>query len=137
MRMPGSPAVRVALKVVVFIFLALAGEVLFGWTLTALFDPKRNLLAIAVLSSFFAALAANALSLRIWEQRTLIDIGLNWNGASVRNLLLGFAGGIGAALVVVLGPVVEGAAQLEKLPQPLSWPVLIFVPIALLFGVIG
>jgi uncharacterized protein len=137
LRKPGPQAIHNALKILVFIFLAVAGEVLFGWTLAGLFDPRRSLLVIAVLSSFFAALVANALSMRIWEQRTLIDLGLNWNPASVRNLLVGLAGGIGAALVVVLGPVLEGAAQLEKLPQPFDWSVLVFVSIALLFGVIG
>ncbi len=118
-------------------FLAIAGQVMFGWFFVQLFDPKKSLLIPAVLTGFFAALIANALAMRIWEQRTLIDLGLQWNTASARNLLLGVAGGIGAALIVVAGPILEGAAELAKTPRPFEWPVLILVTVALLFGAFG
>ncbi len=116
-----------------FVFLAVAGELLFAWLAAALF---RSLLLIAVFSSFFAALVANGLSMRIWESRTLIDAGLVWNSASVRNLLLGLAGGIAAALVVILGPILEGAAELAKVQAP-DWSAVAFVSVTLLFGAIG
>ena len=68
----------------------------------------------ATLSNFAAAAAANALAMRIWDRGSLIGIGFMWNPSGRRNLLLGLAGGMAAALVVVLGPVVEGAAYFEK-----------------------
>ena len=136
-RKPGSHAIAIALRAFVFIFLAVAGEFLFAWFLAQIFEPKRAILVTAILTSFFAALVANSLAMRIWEQRTLIDIGLVWTPASIRNLIVGIAGGVGAALIVLLGPVLEGAAEFEKTPQPLEWPVLAFVSVALLFGAFG
>jgi membrane protease YdiL (CAAX protease family) len=132
---PGPRAVNVALRVGVFVFLALAGEVLFGWVFLGLLEPRRMI--SAVLTGFSAAVVANALAMRIWEQRTLLDAGLAWNAASVRNLFLGMAGGAGAALLVLGGAILEGAAELSKTGQPLEWGVLIFVPVMLLFGAIG
>jgi membrane protease YdiL (CAAX protease family) len=136
-RKPGSDVLAVALRLLVFLFLAIAGEIAFGWTLAALVDPRRGLLVIAVLTTLFASLVSNGLSMRIWEQRTLIDLGLGWNAASVRNVVVGLAGGILAGLFVVLGPVLEGAAELEKTPQPMEWSSAAFVSLALLFGVVG
>lgn len=132
---PGPRALTVALRVGVFVFLALAGEVLFGWVFLGLLEPRRMI--SAALTGFSAAVVANALAMRIWEQRTLLDAGLAWNAASVRNLLLGMTGGAGAALLVLGGAILEGAAELSKTGQPLEWGVLIFVPVMLLLGAIG
>ena len=95
-------------------------------------------LVISTLGTFAAAAVANTLALRIYERGNLSDIGLGWTAASRRNLSLGVLGGIGAALVVVLLPLVTRLADFEPVPnERLRWPSLLFVSILLLFGAVG
>ncbi len=95
-------------------------------------------LVISTLGTFAAAAVANTLALRIYERGNLSDIGLGWTAASRRNLSLGVLGGIGAALVVVMLPLVTRLADFEPVPnERLRWPSLLFVSILLLFGAVG
>ena len=106
--------------------------------LPSLLLPVMGYLATAALGTFAAAAIANALALRIYEQKTLASIGLFWNPASRRNLSVGLLGGIGAALAVLLLPVIARASDLEPVPnEHFRWPSLLFVSIILLFGAIG
>lgn len=92
----------------------------------------------AAMGTFAAAAVANGLALRIYERGRLADVGLGWNGKSRRNLVLGIAGGMGAALCVLIMPVLARAAEVE--PQPnatIRWPSLLFITIVLLFGAVG
>ncbi len=125
-------ALTVALKVGVFAFLSIAGLFLFDNLLLVF-----GYLVASTLGGFAAAGAANALAMRIWERSNLAGIGLEWNSASVRHLLLGLAGGIGAALIVLVGPALEGAAEFAKAPGQGSWQSAVFVLTLLLFGAIG
>jgi membrane protease YdiL (CAAX protease family) len=96
------------------------------------------ILVVATLGSFAAAGVANAITLRIYERGRLADIGLGWTSASRRNLSLGVLGGIGSALLVVVGPIVVRAADLEPVPsEHFQLPSLLFVSIILLFGAVG
>jgi membrane protease YdiL (CAAX protease family) len=93
---------------------------------------------ISTLGTFAAAAVANTLAVRIYERGRLSDIGLGWTAASRRNLSLGLLGGIGAALIVLVVPLVLRIADLEPVPnEPLRWPSLLFVTILLLFGAVG
>ena len=93
---------------------------------------------IAALSTFAAAGVANAIVLRIYERGQLADIGLGWTAASRRNLALGVLGGGGAGMLVLLGPVVLRAADLEPATDShFYWPSLLLVSIVLLFGAVG
>jgi membrane protease YdiL (CAAX protease family) len=93
---------------------------------------------ISTLGTFAAAAVANAVVLRIYERGNLASIGLGWTAASRRNLSLGVLGGIGAAMVVIIIPLVLRAADLESVPnEPFRWPSLLFVSILLLFGAVG
>ena len=93
---------------------------------------------ISTLGTFAAAAVANTLALRIYERGNLSDIGLGWTAASRRNLSLGVLGGAGAALAVILVPLVVRAADLEPVTgERLRWPSLLFVSILLLFGAVG
>jgi len=95
-------------------------------------------LVVAVFSNFTAAAVANAISLRTFERGRLADIGLGWTAASRRNLSLGLLGGIGAALVVLLGPVVCRGADIQAAPnEHFAWPSLLFLSLLLVFGAIG
>ncbi|MCC7173656.1 MAG: CPBP family intramembrane metalloprotease [Bryobacterales bacterium] len=126
--------VGLALRVGVYVFLAFVGLYLFGWALS----PTGSFLLEAALGGFLAATAANALAMRFFERAHLTGIGLGWNRASVRNLLLGLAGGAGAAALVLGGPLVCGLARLQ--PAPGADPHLrsfLFVLVVLLFGAIG
>ncbi len=103
---PKPDHVRVAVHVVVYAFLFILGAVVFGWALGNL-----GYLLGTVATSVLAAGLANWLSLRIFEARHLLDAGLWWNRASARNLGVGLAGGIGAAVLVLAPPLAAGAAH--------------------------
>lgn len=95
-------------------------------------------LVISTLGTFAAAAVANTLALRIYERGNLSDIGLGWTAASRRNLSLGMLGGIGAAITVVVLPLLLRVADFEPVPnERLHWPSLLFVSILLLFGAVG
>jgi len=95
-------------------------------------------LVVSVFSNFTAAAVANAIALRTFERGRLADIGLGWTAASQRNLSLGLLGGIGAALIVLLGPVICRGADIQAAPnQPFTWPSLLFLSLLLVFGAIG
>jgi len=119
----------------VFVFLGLAGEVLFGQLFWQLMEPRIFL--VAALSVFAAAAVANALAMRIWERGSLLDIGFAWNSAAVRNLLVGLGGGIVSAIVVIFGPVLEGAADVVKTGPPIEVGSVVFMLVVLVFGAIG
>ncbi len=126
-------ALTTILKVGVFAVLAIIGEFLFGWALSVF-----GYFTASTLSVFAAAAVANALAMRIYERHALVGVGLEWNSASVRNVLLGLGGGIVSALFVTLGPVLEGAAALRPLPgQTFDWTSLVFVVTLIVFGGIG
>src|SRR5437764_1250202 len=85
-------------------------------------------LVIAVFSNFTAAAVANAIALRTFERGRLDDIGLGWTAASRRNLSLGVLGGICAAMIVLLGPVVLRGADIQPAPnEHFEWPSLLFL----------
>ncbi|MEK7406604.1 MAG: CPBP family intramembrane glutamic endopeptidase [Acidobacteriota bacterium] len=128
-------SLKVVLRIVVFAILSFLGLRIFGWLL---FQLGGGLLLTSALSVFLAAAAANAALMRIYEHARLADIGFAWNPAASRNLLLGLAGGVGAAAVVLGGPLALPAAELQPVTgAPQGWPALLFVGILLLFGGVG
>jgi membrane protease YdiL (CAAX protease family) len=130
-----SKRLAVILRVGVFALIAILGYFIFPNVMAFFGVPQ---LVLAALGTFAAAAVANAIALRIYERGQLADIGLNWTAASRRNLLLGVAGGLGAALVVLVGPILVRAADLEPIPdQHLHWPSVLYVSLVLLFGAVG
>ena len=90
------------------------------------------------LSQLVAALAANRIALRIYGRLRLADVGLKWNAASMRNLALGMAGGMGAATLVLYPPLVARAARLVPTSDAgARWDVFLFTFAALLAGAAG
>ncbi len=133
--MPRLPdkALKTILRVGVFTILAIVGLYVFGWG----FLPFGYLIASA-LSVFAAAATANALAMRIYEQASLVEVGLGWNPASARNLLVGLGSGIGAAVAILAGPLVAGAAELVKAPDGQAQASsIILLLVVLVFGGIG
>src|SRR5579884_1676174 len=130
-----TPALQAALiRSGIYVVIAFLGYLLIPWALY----PIAGLLVTAALGTFAAAAIANAITLRIFERAQLADIGLGWTAASRRNLSIGMLGGIGAALIVILGPVVLRAADVERVPGGrVQWPSLLFISVVLLFGAVG
>jgi CAAX protease family protein len=119
----------------VFALIAILGYVIFPFVMDKLGSP---ILVTVGLGTFAAAAVANAVVLRIYERAQLADIGLGWTAASRRNLAFGLLGGVGSALVVVLGPILIRQADLVPVPnEHMRWPSLLFVSLVLLFGAVG
>jgi uncharacterized protein len=125
-----------ALRVGVFALIAALGYYFVFPIIIALIGAP--VFVISTLGTFAAAAVANTLAVRIYERGRLADIGLSWSAASRRNLSFGVLGGIGAALVVVVIPLVLRGADLESVPnEHFRWPSMLFVSILLLFGAVG
>ncbi len=131
---PSSTRLGVIVRVGVFALIAFVAMSV----LAPLMHAIGGYLVAATLSTFAAAALANAVSLRIYERGQLADIGLQWNAASRRHLLIGFAAGSGSAFLVLGVPLLTGAAELRPAPDsPASWGTFLFVSLVLLFGVVG
>jgi hypothetical protein len=129
-----SNMLGVALRVGIYVLFVLVGLFLFAWTLTAV----GGYLVASAVGVFLTAVVANGLVMRIFERAHLTQIGLGWSGASVRNLLVGLAGGTGAACMVLALPVVFHLAEFQAVPgaDPRLRTVL-FVGGVLIFGALG
>jgi len=129
---PGKSGVL--LRVGIFAFLEIFGQALFY----RLMHPVAGYFVGATLGTFAAAAVANAIALRVYERGRLADVGLGWTAASRHNLLIGLAGGVGAALLILVPSLLVGAAELHPAAgwefNPAS---ILFVSIILLFGAIG
>ena len=127
-------SLRVLLKVVVYAVFSFLGLLLLGRVLVWL----GGFLLGITLSLLIAAIASNALMMRIYERLRLADIGLRWNAAGARNLGIGLLGGIGAACLVLSGPMLFRAAYLAPVLQSdANWRTFLFVPLMLLCGAAG
>ena len=100
-----------------------------------------GLLIASVAGVFAGAAIANTLAIRIYERGRLPGIGLQWNAASARALLLGAGGGIAAGLIAVLLPAAAGLASWQAAaggPESnSSFFGFIFLTAMLLFGAVG
>ena len=123
----------VILRVAVYAGLALAGMVIFGWVASF-----WGYLAAGALGTFLGAAAANSLMMSIFERASLAHIGLLWNEASARNLLLGLAGGVGAACLVLAPCLAAGVAVWRPAPGEASGAdAILFLAVLLWFGAVG
>jgi uncharacterized protein len=104
------PAQELAMRVVLFVALAVLGGFVSAWL------PLEGQLQRSVLFTFSAGILANALLVRIFENARLADFGLGWTPPSPRKLLEGLACGIGSATAVVAGLVAFGWAKFEAAP---------------------
>jgi len=123
----------IILKIGFFGFLAFIGLIVFGVLLRF-----AGILISGAIGTFGAALVANAVSVRVFERRPLVALGLNWHSGSLRNLWIGVAAGVTAAILIIGGPVLAGAAHFEKTPDaPGSLSAAAFVTGILIFGAVG
>jgi len=118
----------------IYVLIVLAGLLVFAWVLTR----AGGYLVASAVGVFLTAVVANGLVMRIFERAQLPQIGLGWSAASVRNLLVGLAGGTGAACLVLALPVIFRLAEFQTVPGagPRLRTVL-FVGVVLIFGSLG
>jgi membrane protease YdiL (CAAX protease family) len=122
---------RVALQVGVYGILCWFVMGLAGWLLGSL-GP----LAGTTLSVLAAALSVNWLALRIYHGLGVGDAGLHWTSTSARHLGLGVLGGVGAACLVLVPPLVVGAARIAATPGE-EYGSAAFVTLILAVGAVG
>ncbi|MEX2264876.1 MAG: type II CAAX endopeptidase family protein [Bryobacteraceae bacterium] len=133
MSVPRDPR-EIAVRVGIYIAFYFVGIVL----LTPALVFIGNNLAGLTLPGFIAALAANALAMRIYERLPITRIGLQPDQAAAVNLGLGLAGGVSAACAVLGLPMAFGLARLVPTPGEDAglWSFL-FVFTLLAFGAAG
>jgi uncharacterized protein len=144
---PGLDKLGLLLRAGFFTVLAWLTFVLSPVVMASLVRSRDLYFVIGALSSFAAAAVANAVTVRIFEHGRFSDFGLGWTrrssldsstGSSGRELLTGAATGIGAAILLLAGPLVAGAAAFAPAPaMERPWASLPFVGAVLLFGAAG
>jgi hypothetical protein len=124
----------IALRVGLFVIIGWIGLVLFAFVM----EPLAGLMVTAALSTFAAAAVANAIAVRIYERGRLSDLGLGWTDRSLREFASGAAVAAGAAVAILAGPVVTGAARFDPVTGvEHPWSSFVFVSVVLLFGAAG
>lgn len=103
-----------AVRVIVYCFLYLAGVYFLGGPLTALGQQLFG----ATTATALAALIANSISLKIFEPRPLSDIGIAPTRAGGRNLAIGCLMGLATAMLVILPALGTGLASLKPAVGP-------------------
>ena len=129
-----ADTIRVLVRVTLF--------VIAGWSIWRLMPlampPQISGLVVATLSTFAAGAVANALLVRMYEQSRLAAFGMAWTIPSGRELLIGAAGGAGAAAAIFLVALATRMAVVERVPASASWPIdLVFILVVLAFGAVG
>ncbi len=130
----GTEFLHLILRVVVYITLYFAVAFVLG----PLLAFAGGYLVGITITGLLAAVLTNAFCMRVYEHRGIAAIGLLWDKASLFNLGVGCLGGIGAAAMVLAGPMLAGAARMEPDPgNPASASSFFFVTALLFFGAAG
>ena len=127
-------ALRLAIRVTVFVvvFYALQRFVvgpLLVWLLLGVAGP--------LLAELVSAVLATWLALRIYEDIPVFAVGLWWNRSSVQNLTLGMLGGVGAAALALVPPLLTGAAQVHSVAHSLDYGAVLFAAAGVAAGAAG
>jgi membrane protease YdiL (CAAX protease family) len=129
-----ADSVQLTLRVIVYVSLYFVTAFVLGPLLYWLGGYIVSITATGLL----AASAANGLCLRIYVRRGIAAIGLQGDKAALVNLGWGCLGGMGAAALVLGGPLLVRTARLTPDPSsPASLASFFFVSIMLLFGSAG
>jgi uncharacterized protein len=125
---------RLALRVGVYVVLYFATAFFAGPLLLWLGGYLVGVTAAGLLCAIFA----NWLAMRIWEGRSIFELGLWWNRASSANLAIGLLGGAGSACLVLGPPLLSGLARIVPTPQNSpDWGTMVFVVLLLMAGSVG
>ncbi|HEY1339798.1 MAG TPA: CPBP family intramembrane glutamic endopeptidase [Bryobacteraceae bacterium] len=108
------------------------------WVFGPLLVWLSQSLALLTLAGLGAAMFTNWLTLRIYENRHIVELGLGWNRGSRDNLGWGILGGAGAACLVVGPALLLGVARIQSTPNDVpSVGASIFVAVLLVGGAVG
>ena len=122
------------LRVALYILLAWMGLLLFP----AMLLPLGGIVVASTLSTFAAAVVANAVVVRIYERGRLADVGLGGSPSSGREFLTGAAAGMTAVVCIVAVPVALRMARFQRTAPPEhAWASLAFGGLAIFFGAMG
>lgn len=136
-KVPG-PAISSKLAVLLRVSLFLAFGYISLQLLASLLFELFGLLVASVIGVFAAATIATALAVRIYERGHLSDIGLRWTPGSGRNLIVGLLIGIGATVLVLVPPLLSGAAYWKPAASGATGLAsFVFMTLILLFGAAG
>ncbi|MBV9505744.1 MAG: CPBP family intramembrane metalloprotease [Acidobacteriia bacterium] len=123
---------RIAVSIGVYAVVSWGGQIVFFLMLS-----MAGTLAGFTLATLSAAIFANWLALRVYEDRSLLALGLYAHRASAENLALGILGGAGAACLVLTPPLLIGAAHWVRLPEAPGVGTLPFLIVLLAAGSAG
>jgi membrane protease YdiL (CAAX protease family) len=85
-----------------------------------------------------AGLAANLLTMAIFDRRPFVDIGLRVAPVSAVHLALGIGLGGGVAALLLVAPLLAGTGHLVPRPHSeFTWPTLVFYLVTLFFAAAG
>ncbi len=129
---PRKDPLRIGISIGLYAATFWAAQITFYWVLSI-----AGTFGGVTLSTLAAALFANWLALRVYEDRPLWTLGLFGNRAAVRNGAIGVAGGIAAACVVLVPPLASGVARLASTPPALSPGTIPFTMLLLAAGSMG
>jgi uncharacterized protein len=129
---PGKDPLRIAISVGIYAVTFWAAQIAFYWVLSI-----AGVLGGVTLSTLAAAMFANWLALRVYEDRPLWTIGLLGGARSVRNLAIGIGGGIGAACLVLAPPLAAGLAHLAPTAPAPTTGTIPFTMVLLAAGSMG
>lgn len=120
---PSDTRIGIVLRLAFFVATVVIGLRLFPLLLYAVF----GVLIAASIGLCATALLANLLTMRIFDRRPLMDIGLRLGAISGTNFLFGVLFGGGAAALMLLAPLLAGTGHLvAKQNSAFSWPSLVF-----------
>ncbi|MBV8552028.1 MAG: CPBP family intramembrane metalloprotease [Acidobacteriaceae bacterium] len=126
---PADTRWGVVLRLAFFIASVIIGLRLFTYLLYVMF----GVLVAGAVGLCATALFANVLTMKIFDRRPLVDIGLKLGRASGRNFALGVIFGAGAAALMLAAPLLAGTGHLvTKQHSDFTWGGLVFY-LAILF----
>jgi hypothetical protein len=106
--------------------------------LMPLLYPVFGLQIAGTLGLAAAGLAANLLTLAVFDRRPFTDIGLRLSRPSANHFLFGLSLGGGAAAVLLIAPLLVGEGHLILRPHSeFTWPTLLFYLITIFFAAAG
>src|SRR5690349_7453211 len=108
---PGQPPPHTKLSLILWLAFYVGACVAGLKLIPAILAPLFGSLFSATVGLFLLAVLANLFTMRIFDRRPLIDIGLSSNPGSGKNFTWGLLLGAGAAAVMLIAPLVAGAGH--------------------------
>ncbi|HEX4749570.1 MAG TPA: type II CAAX endopeptidase family protein [Bryobacteraceae bacterium] len=131
---PNETKIGLIIRVAFFIGIVVIGQVLLVGFLYGIFGT----IVATTIGLCTTGLAANMLTMRIFDRRPLIDIGLQGGRPSLINFLLGLVLGGGSAALMLVAPLLAGTGHLvPRAVSDFTWPSLITYLFALLIAATG